>query len=335
MREDDEDDVVDVTGDAREVEGEDRLLFGDDGRQQRKERRRREIEETLTGDGRSASRPQPHAEEVEEVDSELEEWEVEQLKKGGVKVKSPRPINTVTERPSRADEHRGLISTQPPISSLSYIALHSSLLSHLSSLRQLHASTQSHSASLSQRLSPTCAPPSPPCSARRRRPRRPSPSTRRCAPGCRASSPCWRRRWRTSTRPGRRCAACAAAAAKCARSAAAFSSRDEADEAYGATAASADVQEVDEFGRDVGYVREIDRQRRDDVRKQVDGLIRQGRERRRKLGVGQGLQGIERLAAEVDGWESEEEVVDEVDGTAATDAAALASFHEDVRGILR
>ena len=47
MREEDEDDVVDMTMEAREVKEQDRLLFGDDGKQKRRDKTRQEITDTL------------------------------------------------------------------------------------------------------------------------------------------------------------------------------------------------------------------------------------------------------------------------------------------------
>ena len=339
MREDDTDDVVDVTGDAREVEGGDRLHFGDDGRQQRKEKRRKEIEDTLMTGERIPASPASHISvDSEEVDSEMEEWEVEQLKKGGVKVRDPRPVDPIVHRPPKADTHRPPPpnASQPAISSLSYTTLHSSLVSHLSSLRQVHASTLSHSASLVSRVADL--------RASQLALQRKAEETEEAfefyqemrtwlqsllamlAEKVEDIDEAWEEMTRMRRRRG-----------EVRRERHRLLLQDEWEDAFGKSGSTLDaVPEVDEFGRDVGYVREIDRQRRDDIRRQVDGLLRLQKERRKKEvnAPSKDLDDIHRAAAEVDGWESEEELLDEVDGSAALDSAALSSFHEDVRAVM-
>ena len=336
LREDDTDDVVDVTNDLREVEGGDRILFGDDGRQQRREKRRQEIEATLSA---------PSAEPIdvdEEVDSELEEWEVEQLRKGGGQLTSQRPVDSVllSHRTARADDHRIPNPSQPTISSLAYPNLHSSLRSHLSALRQVHAATLSHSTSLSARLTSL--------QATRASLQQTAEETEEAfvfyqemsawlqsllamlAEKVEDIDEAWEEMGRIRRRRG-----------ELKEERRRLLLEDEADEAAGTTetsGANERSQEVDEFGRDVEYVREGDRQRRRDIRTRVHHLIQAERVRREESARDpkevDTRTTISALMADVDGWESEEDVVDEVEGTAASHAALLKSFHEDVRGLM-
>ena len=330
LREDDTDDVVDVTNDAREVPGEDRLLFGDDGREQRRADRQKGIQSSLL----SADRSQ-HG---EDVDSELEEWEEEQLRKGGVRFQqAPRPREPISHRDLRAGvESRAPNPGQPAISSLSYAALHSSLVSHLSTLRQTQAATVAQSSTLLARLSAL--------RERQAALQRKAEETEEAfvfyqemrawmsallamlAEKVEDIDEAWQEMTRMRARRGEQ----RAERRRLYR-------QDEADDAKGA-ASSDDVREVDDFGRDLGYVREVDRERRDEVRRKVGELIQAERRRRKAAAITAEALGKDAalyvVAEQMDGWESEDEWYEEAEGTASTTAAAFASFREDVSAIM-
>ena len=312
MREEDEDDVVDMTMEAREVAGQDRLLFGDDGRQRRREKARQEMKDTLKETAREEV-------EVEDVDSEMEEWEQEQLRNGGVRVaeKQQAPPRSTTK--ARTAEPDALpITPQLSLDSLSLTSLQSSLQSSLSTLHHTNTATQSALASLATRLSSSRSSLTALSSSLDAMNERyqfyqqqlewVSVWSGMMAEKMADIDDAWQemssmRRKRGEERQART----------------RQYKRDEREETgLVAQAAGEGAIQLDEFGRDLGYVREMDRERRDDIRAKVRALTRQ------RL-----LPGQHELECD-----DEQTVYDEVEGLAAVHDAAHASFLEDVSGIL-
>ena len=317
MREEDDDDVVDMTMEAREVKEQDRLLFGDDGKQKRRERTRQEIKDTLKSTARDEV-------EVEDVDSDMEEWEVEQLRNGGVRVVEKTTASQPSTSKARAtDRDAASSSLQLSLASLSLSSLRALLQSSLSTLHHTNAATQSSLSSLATRLS----------------------SSRSQLTTLSSSLETLNERyqfyqqerdwvtvwsgmmaekiadideaWQEMTNMRRKQGAERQSRMRQYR-------RDEREETgLLAEVAGEGVVELDEFGRDLGYVREMDRERRDDIRSAVRKLSPQ----RRNLADSV-------LTGQLDGWATEDETYDEVEGVAAVQEAARVSFVEDVRGIM-
>ena len=315
MREEDEDDVVDMTMEAREVKEQDRLLFGDDGKQKRRDKTRQEITDTLKW---STERDEV---EVEDVDSEMEEWEAEQLRNGGVRLAEKMTASTQRPTSSMAQSRDRDIDTATPqisLASLSLSSLQSSLQSSLSTLHHTNTAAQSSLAALATRLA----------------------SSRTTLSTLTASLDELNDRyqfyqqerdwvsvwsgmmaekvadideaWQEMTNMRRKHGEERQARMRQYR-------RDEREET-GLLAKSADGGvELDEFGRDVGYAREMDRERRDKIRSEVRQLLQQ---RRQSRDAGSKTS------------DNDDELYDEVEGIAAVQKASRVSFEEDVRGIM-
>ena len=322
MREEDEDDVVDMTMDAREVKEQDRLLFGDDGKQKRKDKTRQEIADTLT---------QRDEVEVEDVDSEMEEWEVEQLRNGGVRLAEKQ---TAPQRPtSKARAVVGdtaAFSPQSSLATMSLATLQSSLQSSLSTLHHTNTATQSSLTSLVTRLS----------------------SSRTSLQTLSSSLDTLNERyqfyqqerdwvtawsgmmaekiadiddaWQEMTNMRRKHGQERQARMR------QYRGDDREDTGMVAKVVGDGLVELDEFGRDLSYVQEMDRERRDGIRAAVRRLLPQ---RRPKQAILFAPAWMDRQPA-LDGWASEDEVYDEVEGVAAVHEAASVSFMADVRGIM-
>ena len=344
MREDDEDDVVDMTMEAREVKEEDRLLFGDDGKAKRKEKTRQEIEDTLKRERRerrkSSSRERGGERkeidvEVEGggVDSEMEEWEEEQLRKGGgVRVgeriaSAPLPHQRSTSRTRSVERDTApppVASPQLSLASLSLASLQSSLQSSLSALHHTTTATQSSLASLTTRLTTTTTTLTTLTAQldtlndhyQHYQHEREYVTTLSSLLAEKVSDV--DDAWREAASQRRKAGEERQARMVQYR-------RDEREETGLCVAGSSGggvVVELDEFGRDLGYVREMDRERRDGIRTAVRTLLQQRRD----------PAAISERA--LDGWVTEDEAYDEVEGVAALQENARVSLVDDVRAIM-
>ena len=341
LREDETDDVVDVSNDSREVKDADRLLFGDDGREGRRLGTRKEIQSSLKQQQRQSAE--------EEIDSELEEWEEEQLRKGGVRLAVSKQADDSRRPQQRSSLPLPSLSAQHTLQSLSLSGLQSSLQSHLSSLRQTHAASLQQLASLSVRLS---------------RKREEELQLHRAAEEAEEHllfhremrdwvetllsmlgekvadvDEAWEEMRRMRRRRG-----------EDRRDRWRLYRRDEKDELQtelaggvkqltAAAEQQPEVQEVDEFGRDLSYVRELGKERRDDVKRRVRQLLQEQRKRSRTAAEAAGREEA-LLAASAgwdgEGWDSEEaECCEQEEGAASSFSSSLSSFLQDVGGILQ
>ena len=331
MREEDEDDVVDMTMEAREVKEQDRLLFGDDGKQKRKEKARQEIKDTLKS---STERDEV---EVEDVDSEMEEWEAEQLRKGGVRVaeRKTAPPQRFSSKARSNERDTSPSSPQISLASLSLSSLQSSLQSSLSTLHHTNTAAQSSLASLANRLTSSRSTLATLTSSLDRLNERYQFYQQE-----RDWVTVWSgmmaekiadidEAWQEMTTMRRKHGEERQARMRQYR-------RDEREETGllgKVVGEDGGVAELDEFGRDMGYVREMDRERRDNIRSAAKTLLHQ-KPQRPALSDWSRTWLVPSGSETLDGWASEDEVYDEVEGVTAVQEAARVSFVDDVRGIM-